>query len=177
MAKKNGLALIAIGTFCLLVVLFVRALSINPHALPLERKGALMPTFALSNLWQEHTLVTQQDLLNKVVLLHFWASWCGVCHKEHETLLTLKDTGVYIVGVSYRDDPKAAKKWLSTKGDPFTINISDVNGQLGMELGVYGTPETYVIDKNGHLQHRFVGPLTLSSYRKEIEPWINALKQ
>lgn len=176
MAKKNWLALIATGTFCLLFLLFMRALSLSPHTLSLERKGEVVPAFALSNLWQENTTVTQQDLFGKVVLLHFWASWCGVCHKEHETLLKLKQEGVYLVGVSYRDDPQAAKKWLLSKGDPFAININDRNGQFGMELGVYGTPETYVIDRNGRLQHRFVGALTMSSYKKEIQPWIDTLQ-
>ncbi len=151
------------------MVLFFRALSLNPNELALEKQGELLPEFALEELYTEK-VITREDLRGKPILLHVWASWCGVCKREQPTLVKLKERGVPIIGVNYRDDPDSAKRFLDQYGNPFKLNLVDMSGKFGLDLGVYGTPETYVIDGEGRMFYRHVGPLDMKTFETDIKP-------
>lgn len=144
------------------VVLLGRALSLNPNELPLEKLGKPLPAFELPLIEQPNKTLTQTQLEAKPALVHLWATWCGVCQQEHDVLLQLKQLGVSIIGINYMDDPEQAKTWLLNYGNPYQYSIADLNGKYGLELGAYGTPETYVIDSEGKLRYRFVGAIQSS---------------
>lgn len=141
------------------VVLLARALSLNPNELPLEKIGEPLPEFELPQLLEQDTVFSSKQLKHTPMLVHFWATWCGVCRSEHGVLMNLKKMGVPILGVNFMDDPAQAKSWLESHGNPYSYAVSDLTGKYGLELGTYGTPETFVIDGQGKLQYRIAGPI------------------
>lgn len=155
------------------VVLLYKALSLNPNELPLERQGEPLPAFSLPNLYHLDETITKENIPNQPLLVHVWATWCGICRNEHPVLLELKNKGVPIVGINYRDEPEYAVSWLNKQGDPYIKNIADIHGTFGIELGVFGTPETYLIDKEGKLRYRHVGIL---KDKDDIKSLLSALK-
>lgn len=142
--------------FVVLALFLFRGLSLDPRAMPSALIDKPFPTFALPALQREQTL-DRSLLLGKVSLVNIWATWCISCRVEHPYLNQLTESGVHIVGVNYKDDSEAAKRWLEDLGDPYSINIVDAEGNLGLDLGVYGAPETYFVDVRGVIRYRHVG--------------------
>lgn len=137
-----------------------------------------MPSFALPALRPNATGLASGDLAGKVGVLNFFASWCLPCRAEHPLLMRIaKEEGVPVYGIAYKDTPEAAGAWLDQLGDPFTRIGLDSNGRTGIDFGVYGVPETYVIDREGRIRFRQVGPLDIETLERALLPLIARLRQ
>lgn len=130
----------------------------NKEVLPSPLIDKAFPNFILNQVEGEKQL-TQADLIGQPMLVNVWATWCPTCKAEHEFLNTLAEQGIRIVGINYKDDDAAAMQWLEQYGNPYDFNISDPDGMLGLELGVYGAPETFLVDGEGIIRAKHVGDL------------------
>lgn len=156
------------------IILLSKALTLNPNHLPVERMGEPLPKFSLPLLSDLDHSVTDKDLPNDVMVVHVWATWCGICRKEFPLLNQLKQKGIPMIGINYRDDPDQALAFLSESGDPFVQNLADLTGKFGLDLGIYGTPETYIIDAKGQLRYRHVG---LIDDQQDVDDLVAALDE
>jgi cytochrome c biogenesis protein CcmG/thiol:disulfide interchange protein DsbE len=121
---------------------------------------------------------TQKDMLGQVWLLNVWASWCISCRDEHPLLVELaKAKTVPLVGLNYKDKPDEAKAWLKQFGDPYQLSITDLNGRVGIDYGVYGVPETFLIDKAGVIRYKHIGPITPDALQTKILPLVKELQK
>ncbi len=147
--------------FVLLAGIMWRGLQLDPSHLPSALIGKPLPEFKLAHLEsKDETILSRKDLVNgKPFLLNVWGTWCALCIHEHPFLLKLADQGVRIIGVSYNDENQAALDWLDRYKSPYELNIVDSEGTLGLDLGVYGAPETYVVDGEGTILYRHAGVL------------------
>ncbi|OLQ26807.1 thiol:disulfide interchange protein, partial [Pseudomonas aeruginosa] len=114
--------------------------------------------------------LTEADLKGKPALVNVWGTWCPSCRVEHPELTRLAEQGVVIYGINYKDDNAAAIKWLNELHNPYLLSISDADGTLGLDLGVYGAPETYLIDKQGIIRHKIVGVVDQKVWREQLAP-------
>lgn len=151
------------------LILFT-AIGKDPTKLETARLNDPVPDFSLPSLKDPELQLTQESLKGQVHLLNVWATWCPSCRAEHGYLEALAKQGVPIMGLNYKDERDAALKWLVQLGNPYLFNIYDPHGKLGFDLGVYGAPETYVIDKNGVVRHRHVGELNERVWKSSVEP-------
>jgi cytochrome c biogenesis protein CcmG/thiol:disulfide interchange protein DsbE len=146
-------------------------LSLDPRKIPSPLVGKPLPAFKLATVADAKRVVTPEDLRGRTYLLNVWASWCTSCRQEHSLLSELAKSGVVpIVGLNYKDKRDDAVAYLAKLGNPYELILSDPDGRTGIELGVYGTPETFVIDKAGIIRHKHVGPITPEVWRNLIEP-------
>ena len=167
MRAKRFLPLLAFG---LLAGLLYKGLSIDPTALPAARLGQPFPPFTERELLSGAEL-TEQALLPGPALVNVWATWCYSCRVEHPYLMQLAALGRPVFGLNYKDDSTKARDWLVQLGDPYRLNIFDPDGALGLDLGVYGAPETYVIDEGGQIVHRHVGVLDAKVFVRDFQRW------
>ncbi|MBL4797177.1 MAG: DsbE family thiol:disulfide interchange protein [Oleispira sp.] len=137
----------------------------NKDVLPSPLIDKPFPQFILQQVEAEKQL-TQSDLQGKPMLVNVWATWCPTCKAEHQFLNTLAAQGVRIIGINYKDDEDEAKVWLRDLGNPYEFNISDPKGKLGLELGVYGAPETFFVDGDGIIRAKHVGDLNQRVWQK-----------
>lgn len=157
-------------------VVLYRGLSLNPQDMPSALIGSPMPDFSLSVLNDPNKMVNKADLAGDIVLINVWATWCPTCKYEHPYLLELSNNPqVKLYGINYKDERPAAKEWLTHYKDPYQFSIFDEEGLLGVKLGVFGAPETFVIDHHGIIRKRFAGALDVRVWRKEFEPLIKQL--
>ncbi|WP_339082350.1 DsbE family thiol:disulfide interchange protein [Pseudomonas sp. TMP9] len=166
---KRLLLLLPLAMFLALAVILYRGLFIDPSELPSALIGKPFPAFSLPSVQSGQTL-TEADLKGKPALVNVWATWCVACRVEHPMLNKLLKQGVTIHGVNYKDDNAAAQKWLVEFHDPYQLNINDARGTLGLDLGVYGAPETFLIDKQGIIRHKFVGVIDERVWREQLAP-------
>ncbi|MBP8203250.1 MAG: DsbE family thiol:disulfide interchange protein [Pseudomonas sp.] len=166
---KRLLLLLPLAMFLALAVILYRGLFIDPSELPSALIGKPFPAFSLPSVQNGQTL-TEADLMGKPALVNVWATWCVACRVEHPMLNKLLKQGVTIHGVNYKDDNAAAQKWLVEFHDPYQLNINDARGTLGLDLGVYGAPETFLIDKQGIIRHKFVGVIDERVWREQLAP-------
>ncbi|PSJ80441.1 DsbE family thiol:disulfide interchange protein [Neisseria iguanae] len=159
--------------------LFFLGLQNDPRKLPSTLINNPLPAFSLPTLQNAAKEMDSKNYLGQVWLLNVWASWCVTCRQEHGFLLALEQNKtIPIVGLNYKDDPIAARWWLREMGgDPYQVSVVDRGGKIGIELGVYGVPETFLIDKKGHVIHRFTGALNNGVFQKEFQPLINKAMQ
>jgi cytochrome c biogenesis protein CcmG/thiol:disulfide interchange protein DsbE len=150
----------------MLGVLFMRGLSLDPQELPSALIGKTVPAFQLSNLLKESEIFTNDIFVGEKSLLNIWATWCLACKAEHAKLVALADDSISVIGLNYKDKRPAAVEWLNELGDPYTLTIFDEDGKLGFDLGVYGAPETYIIDAAGIIRYRHAGPIDDEVWRK-----------
>lgn len=169
------LFLLPLAAFIALAVLLFNRNGEDPSVLPSARVGQNLPSFEMASLTEPGRMLTPKDLAGEVSLLNVWATWCVSCLVEHPVLMELAASGIPIYGVNYKDSPEAALVYLANNGDPFRFSISDVNGSLGLDLGVYGAPETYLLDREGRIRYRSVGVLDARSWIDELEPRYRAL--
>ena len=170
--------LIPLGIFGVLIVFLVIGLSLKPKEIPSPLIGKIAPTFSLPVLNQENQIFTPSEMLGKVWLLNVWASWCVSCRAEHPLLNELaKMKLVPILGLNYKDQDPAALKWLTELGDPYDLSIVDAKGLVGIDYGVYGVPETFVIDQTGKVAFKHIGPITPDSMQKTLLPLIAKLNK
>ena len=153
--------------FAILGGFLFRGLSLDPRALPSALIDKPVPAFRLAAL-NSGGMLTQESLTGRPALLNVWATWCYSCRVEHPYLLELASSDVTIIGLNYKDDASAARKWLERLGDPYLMTISDPEGTLGLDIGVYGAPETYVIDAQGVIRHRHVGVVDETVWQRDL---------
>jgi cytochrome c biogenesis protein CcmG/thiol:disulfide interchange protein DsbE len=149
-----------------LVVLFAAGLQRDPTRVPSPLIGKPAPVFQLPTL--DGATLGVAQLAGRPVLVNFWASWCTPCLQEHPLLMELSRAGVTIIGLNYKDDPEAARQWLARHGDPFTQIAQDRDGRVGLDWGVYGVPETFVLDAHGVIRHKQIGPMTRAAWDQDI---------
>jgi cytochrome c biogenesis protein CcmG/thiol:disulfide interchange protein DsbE len=163
--------------FLALAALLYKGLALNPREVPSPLIGKPTPEFTLPELKDTSRQLSHSDFLGKVSLLNVWATWCVSCRAEHPLLMQLARQGVIIYGLDYKDSREDAKRWLQRFGDPYVANAFDADGRVGIDWGVYGTPETFVIDQHGIIRHKHIGPLTEEAIQGEILPLIRQLKE
>lgn len=145
--------------FAALIALLAVGLTLNPRLVPSPLIGKAAPEFDLPLLFDEGSF-SNKDLIGHVTLVNVWASWCLACRQEHETVKHLSRSGVRVIGLNYKDEPDDAKQWLARLGNPYQAIAVDYNGRIAIDWGVYGAPETFLIDKNGIIRHKVIGPLS-----------------
>lgn len=170
--------LIPLFAFMVLAAFLLVGLTLNPRQVPSPLIDKPAPVFQLNHLHEPDKIMASGDNLGKVWLLNVWASWCVACRDEHPLLVQLANSGIVpIYGLNYKDERTTAMQWLKRYGDPYTISIVDSDGKVGINYGVYGVPETYIIDKKGIIRHKQIGPVTVDSLQKTIIPLIIELQK
>lgn len=150
-------------------------LAIDPSTLPSALIGKPLPDFAEPMLEDPQRVVTQDDLKGEVALVNFWATWCPTCRAEHSYFNKLAAQGVLIYGVNYKDESEAARGWLEELGNPYRYSIEDQPGSMGINLGVYGAPETFLIDADGIIHYKYIGAVDERVWRDQLGPRYQAL--
>ena len=170
--------LLPLAIFAILVVFLFVGLFRDPREVPSPLVDRPAPAFTLANLHRPAQLVATADFKGQVWLLNVWASWCVSCRVEHPLLLELAKTkAVPIVGLNYKDKPDEGLAWLAQHGDPYTLSVVDADGRVGIDWGVYGVPETFVVDKEGVIRHKHIGPVTVDALQQTILPLVRKLQQ
>ncbi|MDD5328602.1 MAG: DsbE family thiol:disulfide interchange protein [Sulfuricella sp.] len=170
--------LIPLALFIVLVGFLARGLKLDPHEVPSPLIGKPAPAFSLPLLSDPARRFGPAEMRGKVWLLNVWASWCASCRQEHETLLDLVQRGIVpVYGMDYKDQPADAQAWLDRLGNPYAATAVDRDGRVGIDFGVYGVPETYVIDKTGVIRYKLTGPLTRENLEDKILPLVRELKK
>jgi cytochrome c biogenesis protein CcmG/thiol:disulfide interchange protein DsbE len=171
--------LIPLGVFLLLVVILALGFRLDdPHLLPSVLINRPFPEFQLPELHDPERTVTVEDLKGEVALVNVWATWCANCLVEHPELMRIAhEEGVPIYGINYNDDPVKARQWLQRHGDAYRLIMVDQDGKLGIDLGIYGAPETFLIDANGVIQFKQVGIVTPELWRQTLKPLIAQLRE
>lgn len=171
---KRLALLLPLALFLGMAVFLYRGLFLNPQELPSALIDKPLPSFSLPDLKDEQRLISEKDLKGPA-LVNVWATWCPTCKAEHQMLNQLAKAGVVIHGVNYKDDSVAARQWLKDYLDPYQVNVADPQGSLGINLGVYGAPETFLIDAQGIIRHKYVGAIDERVWREELAPRYQAL--
>ena len=161
----------------LAVVLYLGFTLRDPTLLPSALLDKPFPAFDLPLLTDAPSARASRDsLLGEIRLVNVWATWCSTCLAEHGELVRIRrETGLSIIGISYKDDSGQARAWLKEYGDPYDFNVVDANGDLGVDLGVYGAPETFLVDADGVIRHKHVGDVNRSVWEDEFAPRLAAL--
>ncbi len=173
---RRLLALLPVAAFVIVLVGFMVGLRRDPSILPSMLIGKPLPAFTLAPLRANEAGLASVDLAGQPVLLNVFASWCGPCKEEHPTLLRLKAEGVPIVGLDWKEDAADGARWLDANGDPYLRAGNDRTGRAGIDLGVSGVPETFVVDRRGRVRYRQVGAITPQIWAETIEPLMARLK-
>lgn len=174
---KLNRAVLPLLAFIVLVVFLAIGLTKDPRKLPSPFIGKTAPEFNLPILHKMEENFSPKLMLGKVWILNVWASWCVSCRAEHQVLNNLvKYHQVNLVGLNYKDDINDARRWLSRYGDPYQLSASDVDGIAGIEWGVYGVPETFIMDKKGAVRLKHTGPVTNKDIKEKIVPLIKKLE-
>ena len=164
--------------FAGLVVFLAIGLGRDPHEVPSPLINKPAPEFRLAQLEDPDKTFGLQEMRGKVWLMNVWASWCIACREEHPFLLQYAKTGeLPIYGFNLKDQRKDALDWLQELGDPYVLSVSDFDGRVGIDFGVYGAPESFLIDKNGIIRFKYIGPITPEVWDKTILPMARDLKK
>ncbi len=157
--------------FAVLAGFFIKGLGLDPRALPSALLEKPLPEFTLPNLDAPGQTLDNEAVLGAPTLVNVWATWCPSCAVEHNFLNYLREReGVTIIGVNYKDNVDKARVWLSEKGNPYRYNVVDLDGRFGIDLGITGAPETYLVDAEGVVQMRYQGPLDRHVWEQKFKP-------
>lgn len=168
--------IVPLALFVILGLLLAYGLNLDPRMIPSPLIGKPLPAFSLSTVADPARKVSRDDLKGRVYLLNVWASWCVACRQEHPVLNELAQRkAVTIIGLNYKDKRQDALQWLGSLGNPYEVSLSDEDGRLGIDLGVYGVPETFVIDKQGVIRYKQIGPITPAVWEQKLLPMIKSL--
>jgi cytochrome c biogenesis protein CcmG/thiol:disulfide interchange protein DsbE len=168
--------LIPLGAFLVLTGFLMKGLWLDPRLVPSPLIDKLAPEFRLTQVGDASKIVTREDMLGKVWLLNVWSSWCVSCREEHPVLVDFSKTGIVpIYGLDYKDTRDAAMKSLDMMGNPYQVTLFDPDGRTGIDYGVTGVPETYVIDKSGTIRYKQIGPITPEILHEKILPLVKKL--
>lgn len=169
--------IIPLVLFIIMAVFLALGLNLNPRDIPSPLIDKPAPDFSLPILTDANKTLSKKDMLGKVWLLNVWASWCGSCRSEHPVFNQLaKQSVVTIVGLNYKDEASAAKQWLAQLGNPYNVSIMDQEGRTGIDYGVYGVPETFVVDKKGVIRYKHTGAVTWKDVQEIFLPFIEQLE-
>ena len=170
--------LIPILIFIGIGILLDRGLSLNPSYIPSPLIGKPLPAFNLPTLFHPKVRMTNANFKGHVVLINVWASWCVSCREEHGTLMALSRLHVApLIGVDYKDNPANAIQELKDDGNPYQVVLTDRSGMTGINWGIYGVPETFVVDQNGIIRQKFVGPLSPGLIERQLLPLLQRLNR
>jgi cytochrome c biogenesis protein CcmG/thiol:disulfide interchange protein DsbE len=170
--------LIPLAVFAVLVVFLAIGLTRNPQEVPSALIGKPAPEFRLPQLKDPSQTFSASEMRGKVWMMNVWASWCFECSKEHPDLFKYAQSGVVeIIGLNYKDKREDALGWLGDLGDPYKLSAVDLDGRVGMDYGVYGAPETYIIDKSGTVRLKHVGRVTQDIWNEKILPLVQELNR
>jgi cytochrome c biogenesis protein CcmG, thiol:disulfide interchange protein DsbE len=170
--------LLPLGIFVVLMILLGVGLSLHPREVPSPLIGKAAPPFQLPLLHRPDKTFSPAEVRGKVWVLNVWASWCAPCREEHPLITALARSGAApVYGLNYKDQREQAIAWLERYGDPFQASVSDIDGRVGIDYGVYGVPETYVIDRQGVIRYKRVGPVTPEILKEKIAPLIAELNR
>lgn len=168
---------IPVAVFIAVAILFGWGLTRDPREIPSNLIGKPVPQFNLPAVKGRTLGLSSANLGGEVSLVNVFASWCAECRLEHPLIMQLKSQGVVTIhGLNYKDRPDDAERWLNKLGDPYTRTGADINGRVGIDWGVYGVPETFVISKDGRIAYKHIGPLSADVLEKKIIPLIATLK-
>ena len=169
--------LIPLVLFVVLVVFLAVGLNRDPHEVPSPLIGKAAPHFALPQLADPSKSFSPESMKGQAWVLNVWASWCVACREEHPVLVELGKLNVApIIGLDYKDKRDDALAMLARQGNPYVLSVSDANGRVGIDYGVYGVPETYVIDKEGIIRFKHIGPITMDLLNQKMIPLLGQLK-
>jgi cytochrome c biogenesis protein CcmG/thiol:disulfide interchange protein DsbE len=169
--------LVPLAIFAGMAGFLFKGLGLDPRHLPSPLIGKPVPEFSLPRLKDPDRLIGSADLKGKVYLFNIWATWCPSCRAEHDVLVRLARTGaVDIYGLDWKDDRDKALAWLRRLGDPFVANAFDEEGRVAIDWGVYGAPETFIVDRQGIIRYKHAGPLSVQLLEAEILPLVKKLK-
>ena len=177
MRKKQLWFLVPLIMFLIIIGLFYTRLGKDTTVVTNTSLNRPLPNFSLPSLANPEQTITQAQLPKQPYLLNIWASWCMTCKIEHPFLLQMAKAGVPIVGINYKDDRKDALAYLNTHEDPFTLNAQDINGSFGIDLGLTGVPESFVVDTTGNVRQHILGEINEERYNKQVLPCMTALRQ
>lgn len=167
-----------LGIFLLLAVLLGIGLTLNPREVPSPLIGKPVPAFRTPGLKNPDQQLSNETFRRRVTLLNVWATWCIPCRQEHPVLVGIANRGEAVLyGLNYKDDRKLAIDWLNELGDPYEMSGFDPQGRAGIELGVYGVPETFIIDADGKIIHKQIGPIDEKTWKSTILPRVKRLQE
>ncbi|MGE0188640.1 MAG: DsbE family thiol:disulfide interchange protein [Steroidobacteraceae bacterium] len=167
-------ALVPISIFAVLVGFFMVGLKRDPTLVPSPLIGKPAPAYSLPKVEDPTIMVSNTDLLGKQHLVNVWATWCGGCRQEHPVLLAIaKQNVVPMVGIDWKDEMPLAQQWLQQLGNPYVATAFDQEGRVAIDFGVYGAPETFLVDERGVVLYKHVGIMTLDIWQQEFLPIIN----
>lgn len=169
--------LIPLILFFVVVGFLFKGLYLDPHEVPSPLIGKPAPAFAAPVLGNASKNFSAADMKGKVWMLNMWASWCAACKDEHPLLLEMRKHDLPIYGIAYKDTDVEAQTVLKEMGNPYITTATDANGKIGIDYGVYGVPETYIIDKAGVIRYKQIGPITPMALRDEILPLLKELEK
>lgn len=173
-----GRYLVPLVLLGVLVAFLGVGLGLNPRLVPSPLVGKPLPEFSLAMVDAPEKKLTPDALKGQPTLLNVWATWCVGCRQEHDLLVKIATEEKWpIYGLNYKDQFKAAQDWLSRYGNPYVASGYDPEGNVGLDLGVYGLPETFILDSKGEIRHKFVGPLTETAWREELKPILEELRK
>lgn len=161
---------IPIGVFIALGLLLAYGLKLDPHRIPSPLVDKPLPAFSLPTLDAPQRNFSNKELQGQAVLINVWASWCVACREEHELLMSLAKQNVPLIGLNYKDTGEDARQVLRQMGNPYRTVLVDADGRTGIDWGVYGVPETFLVDKNGVIRYKYIGPITPEGWAKELAP-------
>ena len=177
-AKRAWQFFLPLVIFFTLVWFLYQGLFLNPREVPSALIGKPAPQFSLPILHAPGDKFSPESMKGKVWLLNVWGSWCASCRYEHPLLNDLaKNQVVPIIGFNWKDDPLAAKSWLTKYGDPYRLSVSDIDGRVAIDWGVYGAPETFIIDKAGIVREKHTGPIDAKVMNDKLLPLIRELQK
>jgi cytochrome c biogenesis protein CcmG/thiol:disulfide interchange protein DsbE len=164
--------------FTVLIAFLWVGLGRDPREVPSPLIGKPAPSFALARLHDADARLSSDELKGKVWLLNVWASWCVSCRVEHPLLMQLSESKIVpIYGLDYKDKPDAGRTWLAQNGNPYTASAVDLDGRVGIDYGVYGVPETFIVDKQGIVRYKQIGPITAEALKDKILPLVRELQR
>ena len=170
--------LIPLGLFIVLLVFLAIGLTRDPREIPSPLIGKSAPIFSAPKLQEPGQQFSSKDMLGQVWLLNTWASWCVACRQEHPILMEFAKTNTLpIIGLDYKDKDEDGLKWLARFGNPYAQTITDKDGRIGIDFGLYGVPESFLIDKAGVIRYKQIGPVTEEALRDKIVPLIRELQK
>ena len=170
--------LIPLLLFIILVIFLAIGLNRDPHEVPSPLINKPAPAFDIAQLEQSNKNFSPASMKGQVWILNVWASWCVACREEHPVLVELANSKIApVIGLDYKDKREQALAMLATQGNPYTLSAFDANGRVGIDYGVYGVPETYIIDKAGIIRFKHIGPINSQLLNQKIYPLVSELKK
>jgi cytochrome c biogenesis protein CcmG/thiol:disulfide interchange protein DsbE len=171
-------AILPIAIFSVLAGFLYVGLYKDPSLVPSPLIGKPIPSFQLSTLKDADAIITQENFKGEIALINVWGTWCVACKQEHAALVYIADKkNIPIYGLNYKDDREMAKQWLVDYGDPYVRSAFDASGRIAIDFGVYGAPETFLIDDKGIIRHKLVGIMTADVWEQQFVPKIKLIQQ